>query len=114
MIADDRCRGCGNVLPNGTLNGFCPVCLFREGLADDGSVIETGPFMSGTCAGANALATLDKSLGGLPRVLLRDCELRDGPGPLVQPDSPEMPAASTRSGGSNCWARSLQAAWARF
>ena len=54
--------------------------------------------MSGTHAAAGALATLDKSLGGLPSVLLRDSELRDGPGPLVQPGSPEMPAAGDRPG----------------
>ena len=33
MSAENRCRGCGNVLPNGALNGLCPVCLLREGLA---------------------------------------------------------------------------------
>ena len=49
------------------------------------------------CA-ARRLATLDKSLGGLPRVLLRDSELGSGPGPLVQPGSPEMPASGDRTG----------------
>jgi tRNA A-37 threonylcarbamoyl transferase component Bud32 len=67
-------------------------------LASDGSAIETGPFMSGTYAGANALATLDKSLGGLAHVLLRDSELGEGPAPLIRPGSLEMPAAGTRTG----------------
>ena len=98
MCAENQCRGCGNALPNGTLNGLCPVCLFREGLADDGSAVATGPFMSGTQGATSALATLDKSLGGLPHVLLRDSELNDGPGPLVQPGSPEMPAVGNRTG----------------
>jgi hypothetical protein len=31
-------------------------------------------------------------------VLLRDSEIGDGPGPLVQPGSPEMPAAGDRPG----------------
>jgi hypothetical protein len=35
MFADDYCRGCGNVLPNGTLNGLCPVCRLRQGQTDD-------------------------------------------------------------------------------
>ena len=48
MSAENRCRGCGNVLPNGTLNGLCPVCLLRQGLTDDGSAVKTGPFMSVT------------------------------------------------------------------
>ncbi len=74
------------------------MCLFREGLADDGSAVATGPFMSGSQGATNALATLDKSLGGLPHVLLRDSELESGPGPLVQPGSPEMPAVGNRTG----------------
>jgi eukaryotic-like serine/threonine-protein kinase len=98
MIDDDCCRGRGSVLPNGTLNGLCPVCLLRQGLADDGSAVETGPFMSGTHDTVSALAGLDKSLGGLPRVLLRDSELEGRPGRVVQPDSPEMPAAPTQTG----------------
>src|SRR5271170_805697 len=95
MGGENRCRGCGNVLPNGALDGLCPVCLLREGLADDGSAEETGPFMSAT---SSALATLDKSLGGLPHVLLRDSALGSGPEPLVQPSSPEMPAVGARTG----------------
>jgi eukaryotic-like serine/threonine-protein kinase len=98
MCAENRCRTCGNALPNGTLPGLCPVCLFREGLAGDGSAVATGPFMSGTQGTTSALATLDKSLGGLPHVLLRDSELNEGPGPLVQPGSPEMPAVGYRTG----------------
>ncbi len=98
MNAKNCCRGCGNVLPHGSLNGLCPVCLLQEGLAGDGSAVDTGPFMSGTHAASGALATLDESIGGLPRVLLRDSELGDGPGPVVQPASPEMPAAGDRPG----------------
>jgi eukaryotic-like serine/threonine-protein kinase len=98
MCAENRCRTCGNAMPNGTLTGLCPVCLFREGLAGDGSAVATGPFMSGTQGVTSALATFDKSLGGLPHVLLRDSELNDGPGPVVQPGSPEMPAVGNRTG----------------
>ena len=91
-----ECRGCGNVLSDGALNGLCPMCLLRQGLAgNSASSGETAPAMSLTVAPAlSALATLDRSLGGLPRVMLRDSELGDGPGPLVQPRSPEMPTAS--------------------
>ncbi len=96
MHDEKHCRGCGNVLPNGALNGLCPVCLLQEGLAGDGSADDTGPVMCGTREPAGALATLDKSIGGLPRVLLRDSEIESGPGPLVQPGSPEMPAAGGR------------------
>ena len=41
---------------------------------------------------------MDKSIGGLPRVLLRDSDIASGAGPLVQPGSPEMPAAGDRPG----------------
>jgi eukaryotic-like serine/threonine-protein kinase len=95
MSAENRCRSCGNVLPNGALDGLCPVCLLAEGLNRDGPAFETGPFMSGS---ASALATIDKSLGGLPHVLLRDSALGAGPEPLVQPASREMPALGDRTG----------------
>ena len=98
MIAENGCRGCGNPLPIGALDGLCPVCLLREGLGGDGSAAgATGPFMSATHA-PGLLDTLAGTLGGLPRVLLRDSEIGDGPGPLVQPGSSEMPAAGERSG----------------
>ncbi len=80
------------------MDGFCPVCLFREGLAGDGSAVATGSVAEGGTQGVSALATLDKSLGDLPYVLLRDSELNDGPGPLVQPGSPEMPTVGNRTG----------------
>jgi eukaryotic-like serine/threonine-protein kinase len=96
MCAESRCRGCGNLLPQGVLNGLCPVCLLREGLAGVGG--DTGTFMSGSFSAASSLGTLDKTLGGMPHVLLRDPKLPDGPGPLAQPSSPEMPAIGHRSG----------------
>jgi serine/threonine protein kinase/Tfp pilus assembly protein PilF len=92
MAAECHCRGCGNKVPNGGLNGLCPICLFREGLAEDGPAVETGPFMSAT------LDRLDQSLGGLPMVLLRDSEAGDAPGAVVQPGSLEMPPAGDRHG----------------
>ena len=99
MSAENCCQGCGNVLSTGALNGLCPVCLFREGLGNDRLAVETGPFMSGTQGASSELATLDRSIGGLPRVLLRDSDVAaEGPGPLVQPGSPEMPTAAKRTG----------------
>ncbi len=98
MCADSRCQGCGNLLPDGALNGLCPVCLLREGLAgalDDPVWGETGPFMIGSHQ-AGALASLARTLGGVPHVLLRDSELSEGLGPLVQPGSAEMPAIGDR------------------
>ena len=73
--AGNCCRGCGNLLPAGALNGLCPVCLFRAGLATDRPGAETGPFMSGTQGASSELAALDRSIGGLPRVLFRDSDV---------------------------------------
>ena len=98
MSAEHRCRGCGNVLPTEALNGLCPICLLREGMASDGSTGDDEPIMSATHAASSVLATLDRSIGGLPRILLRDSDAGSSAGPLVQPGSPEMPAFSDRPG----------------
>ena len=42
----------------------------------------------------SVLDLLSASLGDVPRVLLRDTALGETPSPLIQPNSPEMPAAS--------------------
>ncbi len=101
MNAGRRCQGCGTPLPEGALGGLCPVCLLREGLAGNGSALpEAGPGRSATLAPSSVgrLADLEDTIGGLPRVLLRDSDVGTGPGPLIQPSSPEMPAAADRSG----------------
>ncbi len=103
MKAENGCRGCGHALPVGALRGLCPVCLLREGLADDAPEwSEIGRFSSLTQVpvGAGVLATLTEVLasGDVPRVLLRDSDLTDGPSPLIHPGSPEMPPVGDRSG----------------
>ena len=82
MIAENGCRGCGNPLPIGALDGLCPVCLPAQGLGGDGSASGvTGPFMSATTR-PGLLDTLARTTGGLPRVLLRDSEIGDGSRPV--------------------------------
>ena len=103
MNAENRCRGCGSVLPGGTLKGLCPVCLLREGLADEvPEWSDTGQFASLTHGpvGPGVLAKLTEVLKSdeVPHVLLRDSDLTNGPSPLVQPGSPEMPAVGDRPG----------------
>ena len=46
---------------------------------------------------SSALTSLAESLGGIPRVLLRDTDPGTGPGPIVQPGSSEMPGDAERS-----------------
>ncbi len=43
------------------------------------------------------MTSLAESLGGIPRVLLRDTDPGTGPGPIVQPGSSEMPGDAERS-----------------
>jgi serine/threonine-protein kinase len=47
---------------------------------------------------ASGQATLAETLGGIPRVLLRDTESGSSPSPVVRPSSPQMPRAGGRSG----------------
>jgi serine/threonine-protein kinase len=58
-------------------------------------VLDVGP--SGATA-AGVLETLAVGVGPLPRVLLRDTENFNGPGPLVRPASSEMPDPAERAG----------------
>jgi serine/threonine-protein kinase len=90
MDAERICRGCGADTAGESVGGLCPACLLRAGLegADDSG--ETADFG----ADSGALATLAGSIGGLPRVLLRDTEPETGPSPLERPDSPERPTAT--------------------
>jgi serine/threonine-protein kinase len=47
-------------------------------------------------ASSSVLARMAESIGGLPRILLRDTDPGEEPSPLVQPSSAEMPAPSER------------------
>jgi serine/threonine-protein kinase len=47
-------------------------------------------------ASSSVLARVAETIGGLPRILLRDTDPGEEPSPLVQPGSAEMPAPSER------------------
>jgi hypothetical protein len=49
-------------------------------------------------ASSGVLSSLAESLGGIPKVLLRDTDSDAGPGPVVQPGSSEIPDVADRSG----------------
>ncbi len=93
---DSRCRGCGQERPADAPGGLCPTCLLRAGLdrAEPGShelTVTLGPVAPGV------LTDLAKSLGGLPRILLRDTDVEADIGPVIQPSSPEMPVVGDRA-----------------
>ena len=100
-----RCATCGSPLPADAPPSSCPFCLLRAGL--DGASAATGyrplgesmervagsprvPFGRGP-----VLASLSKTIGNLPRVLLRDTDPAGGLD-VVRPNSPEMPAPGDR------------------
>src|SRR5262249_36274283 len=90
------CPTCGEELPPGSPRDLCPRCLLGIALGSEpgGGLAElTVSFEPGS---ASVLATLAEAVGGLPRVLLPDPDA-DGqaaPGPVVAPDSPEVPGAA--------------------
>ena len=48
-------------------------------------------------ASSGLLAEIAESIGGVPRVLLRDTDIDTGPGPMLKPSSPEMPERSAQA-----------------
>jgi eukaryotic-like serine/threonine-protein kinase len=96
MDNEIRCRTCGASRPSDAPRGLCPACLLKVGLGSDLGVshevsVLLGPITTGI------LASLSESMGGIPRVLLRDTDPEIGPGPVVQPGSSEMPDPANRS-----------------
>src|SRR5262245_508085 len=97
MPHDRTCPDCGAPLPADAPRGLCPSCLMGADLSRPVghgrrsrpevtvALQPTGP------AGSGALAALGETLGGIPRVLLRDTDGTGSPDPLVQPGSSEMP-----------------------
>ena len=95
MNANGHCPRCGSLIPADAPRGSCPACFFRKALGDeDGG--NTGLTLS-PAAGASVPGSLAVTLGLVPRVLLRDTDPVTGPGPVVRPGSPEMPAPGERS-----------------
>ena len=96
MDNEVRCRGCGESRPSDAPRGLCPACLLKVGLGGDLSAshevsVLLGPITTGV------LASLAESMGGIPRVLLRDTNSDIGSSPVVQPGSSEMPDPADRS-----------------
>ena len=89
-------------LPGRAPSGLCPRCLIRAGLDADALSLahagQDGPTTATRAGPPSVLDTLAATLGPVPRVLLRDTEPATGPGPLVQPGSPEMPDAGRPPG----------------
>jgi tetratricopeptide (TPR) repeat protein len=82
MDEQNRCRACGKERPADAPLGLCPLCLLRAGqAAEPAAPADQDPceLVSLGQASPSVLSTLARSLGKLPRVLLRDVELANGP-----------------------------------
>ncbi len=100
------CPICGAKLPAQTPEGLCPGCLMQQALAgsdaDAGHKLDTGMHsrveltvsLEPVCSAA--LAEIAGSIGGLPRILLRETDAEPGAGRIVKPASPEMPEPASR------------------
>jgi eukaryotic-like serine/threonine-protein kinase len=114
MTAEGVCPNCGSRQEANLPDGICPHCLLCLGLDVDLSADSTGgaglvpgvgltsgdrhgssPGISGLTQGSGVLTTLDRSLGPVPRLLLRN-----GPedAHLVASGSEEMPARPAQLG----------------
>jgi serine/threonine-protein kinase len=99
MNEPNLCRACGNPRPADAPAGLCPICMLRAGWADGtatGARQDHDVTVSLAPASSSVLADVAATLGGLPRILLRDTDLSEEPSPLVQPGSSEMPTPAER------------------
>ena len=78
----ESCPRCGWAPAAGSPGGLCPRCLLK-------GVLEVSSSHNSPVPGV--LDTLSMSAGPMPRVLLRDTENFNGPGPVVRLTSTEIP-----------------------
>ena len=95
MPDPSTCPTCGAPLPLDAPRGLCPACLLaaaREDSEDSPVTISLHPASPSVGAAAEAFTALAESLGGLPRILLRDTDPASGVEAVARPASPEMPS----------------------
>ena len=92
------CPKCGaRSVPPGRPAACAPAACSSEGLnSDDQSLSHPhGPGATIALTHDTVLHKLSASIGPVPRVLLRDTTQADGPSPIAQPSSSEMPASGS-------------------
>ncbi len=88
MGSERICPDCGAMLPADAPRGLCPDCLMGAAFGRPSSVGLDGNTATGPAA-AGILDTIARSVGPVPRVLLRDTAPGEEPGPIVRPDARE-------------------------
>ena len=71
------CQNCGSAVPIRSPESLCPRCMLMAGM-DNGSTSALPPAPS-------VLETIGATIGGVPRVLLRDTALGEEPSPIIRP-----------------------------
>jgi eukaryotic-like serine/threonine-protein kinase len=84
----NRCPSCGAPLPAHALGGRCPRCLLSEGLVSEATGVDRGSIGATLDLPATArsvLETIGATIGGAPRILLRDTAFGEEPSPITMP-----------------------------
>jgi eukaryotic-like serine/threonine-protein kinase len=101
-MPENRCSNCGAPLPGHALGGHCPRCLLLEGLtseapsADRGSSDDT---LGLPAKAGSVLETIGATIGGVPRVMLRDTAFGEEPSPIMRPVNGDEPSIRYRIDG---------------
>jgi hypothetical protein len=101
-MPENRCSSCGAPLPGHALGGHCPRCLLLEGLdseapsADRGSSDDT---LGLPAKAGSVLETIGATIGGVPRVMLRDTAFGEEPSPIMRPVNGDEPTIRYRIDG---------------
>src|SRR5262249_42839167 len=95
MTDANRCPNCGADQPDGSPEGLCPRCLMQQALDTDPPLDGTDPGGELTVSlgpgSTSGLSRIAETIGGVPRVLLRDTEATAGPAPDTEPAAPGRP-----------------------
>jgi tetratricopeptide (TPR) repeat protein len=85
-MPQNQCPSCGGPLSAHAHGGHCPRCLLRQGLESDVSG-PNGETIDLPARPGSVLETIDASIGGVPRVMLRDTAPGEEPSPIIRPSN---------------------------
>src|SRR5271165_2942979 len=99
-----RCDRCGNPLPSDAPDGKCPTCVSRAEMPAETlplpvvADVNTAGLSVDPAQTGSVLDDLTRSIGPIPRVLLRDTDADETGLGITTPSSDEMPAPLERGG----------------
>ena len=99
MAERPSCPRCGSELPAHAPQGLCPRCLLRQELDGDSRGLSQSGEVGATpepSRSPGVLETIARSIGPVPRVLLRDTAPGEEPGPIVRPSGADAANPSVR------------------